>query len=105
MIKASLSFVVACLATACLGSGNAVLAASPGELAAALKMLRDVGPKGVGHKAAVEAWPIVAGVEVDQLPTVLAAMDNANPLAENWLRSAAETIAQKHAKTLPVDRL
>lgn len=83
-----------------ISASTAVLEAA--ELAPALAKLRAVGPKGEGNQAASEAWPTVAAAPVAELTSVLAAMDGVNPLAENWLRSAAETIAQKHRAALPV---
>jgi hypothetical protein len=79
--------------------------AAAADLQPALAKLRAVGPKGEGHKEATAAWKIVAAAPVDQLTDVLAAMDGANPLAENWLRSAVESIAQRHRDQLPKKQL
>ncbi len=79
--------------------------AGAAELSTALKQLRAVGPKGAGHKEAGVAWKTVAAAPASDLPTVLAAMDGAGPLAENWLRSAAETIAQRQQAELPIAQL
>lgn len=57
--------------------------------------IRQVGPKGKGHQAAIAAVKQLSNAEVGQLPEVLAAMDGAGPLATNWLRAVVETIAQR----------
>lgn len=75
------------------------------ELAPSLAKLQRVGPKGEGHAEATAAWKVVAAAKPQQLTAVLAAMDGANPLAENWLGAAAEAIAQKHPAQLPVAEL
>lgn len=79
--------------------------ASAADLQPALEKLRSVGPKGAGHKEAGIAWKTVAAAPASDLPKVLAAMNGAGPLAENWIRSAAETIAQKQQARLPVVQL
>lgn len=69
--------------------------AEPLDVAALTRTIRQVGPKGQGHREAMAAWQTLARADVDQLTGILAGMDGANPLAENWLRSAAETVAQR----------
>lgn len=66
--------------------------------------LRAVGPEGQGNIAAVKAWRKLVQAEVAMLPEILTAMDGANPLAANWLRSAVDTIAAREKK-LPVAAL
>lgn len=72
---------------------------SANEWNTALQALQQVGPRGAGHAAAQAAWPIVAAASAAQLPELLAAMDDAPPLAQNWLRAAAETIADRELRT------
>lgn len=60
--------------------------------------IRAVGREGQGNEGAAAGWKAL----VDQgspavLPKVLAGMNGANPLAENWLRAAASAIADKAA--------
>jgi hypothetical protein len=78
---------------------------SGAELDHPLAKLRAVGPKGAGHKEAMAAWKTVAASPASELPAILAAMDGAGPLAENWIRSAAETVAQREQAKLPVKTL
>jgi len=68
---------------------------SAADLAPALAKIRAVAPEGRGHSDAVSAAKVVAQAEAYELPLILAAMDGANPIATNWLRVAAEAVAQK----------
>ncbi len=82
------------------------LSAEPTQvtLADALTALAKVGPEGQGNEAASAAWPVAAAVDPKELPKVLRAMKDTNPVAKNWLQSAAMSIAeraQKHPETLP----
>jgi hypothetical protein len=70
----------------------------------ALKTIRGVGPEGQGNTTASAAWKTVSETKASSLPTILEAMDGANELALNWLRSAVETIAAK-GERLPVSAL
>lgn len=81
------------------------LPASAADFPAALEQILAVGPQGEGHKQATAAAKIVAQGGIEQLPLVLRAMDTANPLALNWLRLCAESIAQRHRAALPADKL
>jgi hypothetical protein len=65
------------------------------DLAAALAKVRAVGAKGEGHPEAAAAIKIVTSADISQLTQILAAMDEVGPLAENWLRGAAEAVAYK----------
>ena len=60
-----------------------------------IEQVRAVGPKAVGHDKARLAWQSISTSPVDQLTDILAGMDGANVLAINWLRAAAETVAQR----------
>ena len=80
-------------------------AAAPAELISAIK---SVDKKGKGNRAAREAVAELSGSEPAVLLPLLAAFRNANPLATNYLRSAAETIVDRSIaakKKLPRKRL
>src|SRR5262245_33896264 len=79
--------------------GVGVLPASGLEVEPLLKTLKGVGPMGQGHRDAAAAWQKLSQAEASQLTTVLAGLNDANPLAANWIRSAAETIAQRQTKS------
>lgn len=57
-----------------------------------------VGSEGTGNLGAAAAWRSLVSSETPVLLPVLQAMDSANDLALNWLRSAAETIVDRDLK-------
>ena len=84
------------------------LSFSPALLADTQSALRDiiaVDAEGKGNAKASKAWAQLANGGADTIPALLDAMDDANDLAANWLRSAIDAIAQKHARALPLDSL
>ena len=64
-------------------------------LAEALRAVQGVGPHGAGHAEAQTATKFLLTQDLASLPQILNAMDSANPLAMNWLRSAVESIVQR----------
>jgi hypothetical protein len=74
----------------------------------AIDIVRRAGPDGEGSAAAAKAWRQLAAAGPAHLPTLLAGMDGANPLARNWLRSAIDGILEQAAaskKPLPTSSL
>jgi hypothetical protein len=65
------------------------------DLTPALASIRSVGTEGKGHAEAVAAAKVASQAEAGQLAQILVAMDGANPVATNWLRVAAESVAQR----------
>ncbi len=65
---------------------------------AAVETIRNIGPEGQGNAKASAAWKELAQSPIQDLPRLLAAFDGASPLAANWLRSAAETVADRELK-------
>ncbi len=65
------------------------------DLQAAIAAIRQVDKEGKGHEAAVEAMQILNKATTAQIPTILVGMDDANPLAMNWLRAAIEGAVQR----------
>src|SRR5215469_8815225 len=57
-----------------------------------LGVLLEVEKEGEGSVAASKAWREVAAAEAEALPQVLSALDRAQPLASNWIATAAEKI-------------
>ncbi len=76
---------------ACL-SPLAATAATPSQ---AIKSIRAVSTEGRGNAEASAAWQELAKADAKVLVDILAAMDGANPIALNWLRSAVDTIAAR----------
>ncbi len=77
------------------------------ELSASIEKLRAVDREGKGNAAATAAWADIVKSEAAALTTILGGMNGANPLAENWLRTAAGVVAEKSAAGagLPVESL
>jgi hypothetical protein len=95
--------VVAC------GLLAAFAAAAPAaEADALLKSIKSVKKEGVGAAEAGKAWAELVKHGPDALPAILAAYDGADATAANYLRTAAETIAQhglNAGQMLPADKL
>ena len=83
-------------------SSIAVQAAS---LSAPLEDIRAVNREGSGNEKATRAWQQLTQGDPATLPEVLAGMNGANPLAENWLRAAVGVIADQAilSKKLPIE--
>lgn len=69
--------------------------AADAQIESGLATVRKVGPKGAGHKEALEAVKTLGKAPAAELPTILAAMDGADLLVANWLRGVVETVAQR----------
>lgn len=73
-----------------------------------LKTIRAVGKEGKGNAQAAKAWQAMVRQGPDVLIDVLAGLDDAGPVAENWIRAAVDAIgesARASGKRLPADRL
>lgn len=73
-----------------------------------VKAILSVGAGGKGNAAASAAVKELSQLPVSDLTRLLASFDGANPIAANWLRSVAETIAAREVKAgnkLPQDAL
>jgi len=82
--------------------------AGPAEVEKLLAILAAVGPHGAGHVEAAEAWRRLARAPSGQLPTMLEALDEANPLAANWIRTAIDAASERalaEGRSLPEDQL
>jgi hypothetical protein len=89
----NLRFLLLSLAFAC-GAGTATAAVSS-SVKSALADIARAGPEGQGNAAAGAAWEKLAKAEASAIPAILAAMDDANELAANYLRSAVDAIADR----------
>ncbi len=72
-------------------------AASAADLSSSIEKLRAVGKEGKGNAEATKAWQEVAAADAAALTDILAGMNGANPLAENWLRAAVGVVAERAA--------
>jgi hypothetical protein len=78
------------------------------ELMDAIETLRSTGLNGLNSEPATQAWKQLAKLDVSDLPHLLAAMDGANDVARNWLRSAIDPVldrARAEKKKLPLSEL
>jgi hypothetical protein len=75
------------------------------DTASSVRDILTVDAEGQGNESAAKAWSELAKGGAKTLPILLAAMDEANGLAANWLRTAVDTIAQRNAKSIPVAEL
>ncbi|HUG90601.1 MAG TPA: hypothetical protein VML55_07200 [Planctomycetaceae bacterium] len=88
-------------------SGGSAEASGP-DAARLLETINSVGPDGAGVIEAGRALRQLTAAGPAVLPDVLAAIDRANPRAANYLRAAAETIADRAlaaGQELPAGRL
>ncbi|MDB6041273.1 MAG: hypothetical protein JWM99_5114, partial [Verrucomicrobiales bacterium] len=84
--KKKLDFIRKVLLAFLLGSGPAVRAeVDPAE---SIRVVCAVAPEGKGNVEAAQAWQRLVKTDAAQLPIILDAMQGANDLAANWLRSA-----------------
>jgi hypothetical protein len=68
------------------------------SVTATLFVLKSVGPQNAGQREASQAWQTLAAVDARQLPAVLAGLDDASPLAANWIRSAIDAVVERAEK-------
>lgn len=90
---------------ACSAIGLSPAAVMAADVAANLKTIKSVGTEAKGNAAASRAWAELAKADAKSLPEILVALDDASPLAANWIRSAIEAIADRELnakRPLPV---
>jgi hypothetical protein len=83
------------VALACAALAEAALAGP--TLKDSIETVRRAGPDGEGGAAAAKAWRQLAAAGPADLPTLLAGMDGASPLARNWIRSAIDRVLEQAA--------
>ncbi|MEE3368509.1 MAG: hypothetical protein VX346_04105 [Planctomycetota bacterium] len=97
--------VVGLMLLGILVSGSVVRSA---EVSTLLSSIRGVVSDGSGNREAARSWRELVSQDAAQLPTILAALDGAEPLAANWLCLAVDTIAERtvaSGDSLPVKQL
>ena len=75
------------------------------DIDSAIKAILEVDSEGRGNVAASKAWQELSKGDAGTIIGLLHALDDANSLAANWLRSSIDAIAQKHQAKLPVAQL
>jgi hypothetical protein len=88
--------LAACTAL-CLALAAAPVSAA--ELEDQLQKLLAVGAEAKGHAAAKAAWmDLTKAARPDDLPVLLAALDDAEQLSANWVRAAVDAVAERAVK-------
>jgi hypothetical protein len=83
-------------------------AAAGADVAPLLARIKAVGREGAGNAEAGKAWRELARAGPDDLPAILAGLDDADPTAANWIRAAVDAIAERTlaaGRPLPADKL
>jgi hypothetical protein len=97
------------LRLALLMGGTLVTAAvaSAADVKPLLARIKAVGKEGAGNADAARAWKELTKEGPAALLEILGSLDDAGPVAANWLRSAVDAIAEKSlaAGQLPADKL
>ncbi|HVU87470.1 MAG TPA: hypothetical protein VHD36_09110 [Pirellulales bacterium] len=60
--------------------------------------IKAVGSEGAGTAQAQQAWKQLSQADVTAIWTILWALDDANPLAANWLRASVDAIAERQLR-------
>ena len=84
------------------------IASATDALNSLLASIKSVGREGAGNAEAASAWRELARHGAEELPTILAAFDDADTTAANWLRGAVDAIAERElnaGRPLPVAKL
>jgi hypothetical protein len=74
---------------------SAPATAAEGDTAALIAKVKAVRDNGEGSTEAAAGFKALVAKGADVVPDLLAAMDDASPLAQNWLRNAIEAIAER----------
>lgn len=97
--------ILTAFAFTCAGG---VQAAPAAKLQEALLTVKAVGPEGRGNAGASRAWQSLSQAKAGDIVTILGAMDDAGPLAANWLRGALHAVADRElsaGRPLPIGDL
>ncbi len=79
----------------CIVSLMAVVSLAFGQPASPhVAKVKAIGKEGLGHPEAMAAWKALIAEGQTALPQILVGLDDASPLAGNWLRAAFETVVQ-----------
>lgn len=79
--------------------GSALAAAEPVDVAPSLKIIGAIGREGAGNAEAAKAWAELVKAGPEALFPILNAIADDKPTGANWLRTAVDAIAEKHAAT------
>ncbi len=74
---------------------NGLFFVSAAEVEESVRAIRGIGAEGKGQVEAAKAMQSLRSADAKSILTILMAMGEGNALADNWLRAAVETIAQR----------
>lgn len=80
-------------------------AAIAADISTSIKAIKSIEKDGKGQAEAIAAVRVLEKSSPADLPLLLAAMNDANPIALNWLRSAFEAVAAHAGNQLPQQEL
>jgi hypothetical protein len=95
----ALSWAMAVAALCSLANPTPARAEKTADLDTALETLLTAGPGDSGQTQLQTAWQKIASSDSAAIVPILEAMPNSNPLAQNWLRSTVDTIAERTLQT------
>lgn len=90
-MKRIIPLIAVALATATLSAG----AISSKEIQQSISAIKSVGPEGKGNARAAKAWQKLSQGDDGTLIPLLNGMNDASPLAANWLRGLVHAVADK----------
>jgi hypothetical protein len=90
---------------AILTLGTFLISDLPGQEKELIDALIQVDAKGKGNDQAVRAWPSVTKLDASSVPNLLEAMNKANDLGDNWIRSAISEILARDKSGFPVKQI
>lgn len=62
------------------------------EISDALATIKNIQGEGLGNESASQAWSVLSKAELSDLPEIIKGLDDASPLAANYLRLATDSI-------------
>ena len=83
-----------------VNAGHDAYSQDDASLNAALDSLRQVGKEGEGYSKAIPAANQLRQTSASKIDTLLNAMADTNPVAENWLRGVIFDVARKSSKPM-----
>jgi len=93
LIPATITVLMTCM------SWTAPLqAADPADIQKSIAAIQAVGLEGKGNTQAAAAWKTLSSADTSVMLPLLIAMNGANPMAQNWFRSALEVIVNRDLK-------
>lgn len=70
-----------------------------------IQPLININNLGAGNTAAIKVWPKVASLPASDVLVLLEAMNQANPLGDNWIRGAISKICELDKTSLPINKI